>query len=69
MPSLIMDVVADGGMSIDISGGSQRGAGMTSGSDDLERELRKNLKLRRELGAEAAKGKAALSAKLGGGIA
>ena len=30
---------------------------MTSGSDDLEQELRRNLKLRRELGAEAAKGK------------
>ena len=28
---------------------------MTSGSDDLEQELRRNLKLRRELGAEAAK--------------
>ena len=42
---------------------------MTSGSDDLEQELRRNLKLRLELGAEAAKGKAALSAKLGGGIA
>jgi hypothetical protein len=45
------------------------GAGMTSGNDDLEQELRRNLKLRRELGAEAAKGKAALSAKQGGGIA
>ena len=42
---------------------------MTSGGDDLEQELRRNLKLRRELGAEAAKGKAALSAKQGGGIA
>ena len=42
---------------------------MTSGSDDLEQELRRNLKLRLELGAEAAEGKAALSAKLGGGIA
>ena len=31
------------------------GAGMTSGNDDLEQELRRNLKLRRELGAEAAK--------------
>jgi hypothetical protein len=45
------------------------GAGMTSGNDDLEQELRRNLKLRRELGAKAAKGKAALSAKQGGGIA
>jgi hypothetical protein len=34
---------------------------MTSGSDDLEQELRRNLKLRRELGAEAARGKAALN--------
>jgi hypothetical protein len=42
---------------------------MTPDSDDLERELRKNLKLRRELGAEAAKGIAALNAKQGGGIA
>jgi hypothetical protein len=44
------------------------GAGMTSGSGDLEQELRRNLKLRRELGAEAAKGKAALSGKQGDGI-
>ena len=42
---------------------------MTSGSDDLEQELRRNLKLRRELGAEAAKGKAALNAKQRGGVA
>ena len=42
---------------------------MASGGDDLEQEFRRNLKLRRELGAEAAKGKAALSAKQGGGIA
>ena len=42
---------------------------MTSGSDDLEQEVRRNLKLKRELGAKAAKGKAALSAKQGGGIA
>ena len=42
---------------------------MTSGSDDLEQELRRNLKLRRELGAEAAKGKAALDAKERGGVA
>ena len=42
---------------------------MTCGSDDLEQELRRNLKLRRELGAEAAKGKAALNAKQGGGVA
>ena len=42
---------------------------MTSGSDDLEQELRRNLKLRRELGAEAAKGKAALDAKQRGGVA
>ena len=42
---------------------------MTSGSDDLEQELRRNLKLRRELGAEAAKGKAALNAKQRGGFA
>ena len=40
---------------------------MTSGSDDLEQELRRNLKLRLELGAEAAKGKAALNAKERGG--
>jgi len=45
------------------------GAGMTSGNDDLEQELRRNLKLRRELGAQAAKGKAALSAKQDGGFA
>jgi hypothetical protein len=45
------------------------GAGMTSGSDDLEQELRRNLKLRRELGVEAAKGKAALSTKHGDKIA
>jgi hypothetical protein len=45
------------------------GAGMTSDSDDLEQELRRNLKLRRELGAKAAKGKAALSVKQGGGTA
>jgi hypothetical protein len=42
---------------------------MTSGSDDLEQELRRNLKLRRELGTEAAKGKAALNAKQRGGVA
>lgn len=42
---------------------------MTSGSDDLEQELRRNLKLRRELGAEAAKGKAALDDKERGGVA
>ena len=42
---------------------------MTSGGDDLEQELRRNLKLRRELGAEAAKGKAALDAKQRGGVA
>jgi hypothetical protein len=45
------------------------GAGMTSDSHDLEQELRRNLKLRRELGAKAAKGKAALSVKQGGGMA
>ena len=48
-----------------ISSSYSRGAGMTSGSDDLEQELRRNLKLRRELGAEAAKGKAALDATAG----
>ena len=42
---------------------------MTSGSDDLEQELRRNLRLRRELGAEAAKGKAALNANQRGGVA
>jgi hypothetical protein len=31
-------------------------ASMTPDSDDLEKELRRNLKLRRELGAQAAKG-------------
>jgi multidrug resistance efflux pump len=31
------------------------GAGMTSDTDDLEQQLRQNLKLRRELGAEVAK--------------
>ena len=36
---------------------------MTSDSDDLEQQLRENLKLRRELGAEVAK------ANEGGGIA
>ena len=33
-----------------------RGAGMTPDSDDLEQALRRNLELRRELGAEVAKG-------------
>jgi len=42
---------------------------MTPDSDDLEQELRRNLKLRRKLGAEAAKGKTALSGKQGNGIA
>ena len=41
---------------------------MTSGGDELEQELRRNLKLRSELGAQAAKGRAALSAKQSGGI-
>jgi hypothetical protein len=41
---------------------------MTSDSDDLEQALRENLKLRRKLGAEAAKGKTALSAKQAGGV-
>jgi len=40
---------------------------MTSDTDDLEQQLRQNLKLRRELGAEVAKAKTASSAKLGGG--
>ena len=31
------------------------GAGMASDSDELEEQLRENLKLRRELGAEVAK--------------
>lgn len=34
---------------------------MRSDSDDLERELRQNLKLRRELGVEAAKATAAIA--------
>jgi hypothetical protein len=35
------------------------GAGMTSDSDDLEQQLRENLKLRRELAAEVAKARGA----------
>lgn len=38
---------------------------MTPESDDLEQVLRENLKLRRELGAEAARAGAALGAKHG----
>ena len=41
------------------------GAGMTSDSDDLEEQLRQNLKLRRELAAEVAKAKGS-SANQGG---
>lgn len=36
---------------------------MRTDSDDLERELRQNLKLRRELGAKAVKAKAAIAAE------
>jgi hypothetical protein len=39
---------------------------MTSNSDDLEEQLRQNLQLRRELGAKAAKAKAAINAEQGG---
>jgi hypothetical protein len=42
---------------------------MTSDSDDLIQELRKNLKLRRELGGEASKLRNAMRANQGGGIA
>jgi hypothetical protein len=45
-----------------------RGTGMTSDSDDLIGELQKNLRLRRELGTEAAKLKDALSGNQAGGI-
>ena len=44
-------------------GNASGGAGMTSDSDDLEQQLRENLKLRAELGAKVAK------AKQGGGMA
>jgi hypothetical protein len=40
---------------------------MASNRDDLEDELRHNLRLRSKLGAEAAKGEAAISGKQGGG--
>jgi hypothetical protein len=39
---------------------------MTSDSDDLIQELRKNLKLRRELGGEASKLRNAMRAQAGG---
>ena len=42
---------------------------MTSDSDDLIQELRKNLKLRRELGGEASKLRNAIRANQGGGVA
>jgi len=42
---------------------------MASDKDDLEHELRHNLKLRRKLGAQAGKAEAAISGKQGGGIA
>jgi len=42
---------------------------MTSDTDDLEQQLRQNLKLRRELGGEVAKSIEASSANQGGGIA
>jgi hypothetical protein len=45
------------------------GAAMASDKDDLEHELRHNLKLRRKLGAQAGKAEAAISGKKGGGIA
>jgi hypothetical protein len=38
----------------------ETGAVMTADSDDLERELQENLRLREELGAKAAEGEAAL---------
>jgi hypothetical protein len=45
-----------------------QGLSMTSNSDDLEEQLRQNLKLRRELGAEVAKARDS-SAKQGGRMA
>ena len=42
---------------------------MTSVEEDLEQALRENIRLRRELGARAAEGKAAIGTKQSGGIA
>ncbi len=42
---------------------------MNSINDDLEQALQDNFRLRRELGARAAEGKAAIDAKQCGGIA
>jgi hypothetical protein len=44
------------------------GAAMASDKDDLEHELRHNLKLRRKLGVQAGKAEAAISGKQGGGV-